>query len=136
MKKQEIRLMCESPHEGHGYDLLNRMPDDERFVEEALVFQQLSDETRLKILYCLCAADYCVYDLAQLVGMSAPAISHHLRSLKQLKILVSKRKGKHVFYSMADSIEAQQIREILTNAFQERDEDGAQDLSNTGNGKS
>lgn len=117
MTKREIRLMCELPHEGHAYDLLETMPDDEKFVEQALIFQQLSDETRLKIIYCICNHDYCVYDLAQLVGMSAPAISHHLRSLKQLKILTSKRKGKHVFYSMADSEEANQIREIVLNAL-------------------
>ncbi len=124
-----MRLMCEAPHEGHGYDLLSNIPDDERFVEQALVFQQLSDETRLKILYCLCNAEYCVYDLAQLVGMSAPAISHHLRSLKQLKILVSKRKGKHVFYSLADSPEANQIKEIIIDAFPERTQNGTADLS-------
>lgn len=116
LNKRELNLMCELPHAGHN-DLMNTMPDDESFVEQALIFQQISDETRLKILFCLCHHEYCVYDLAQIVAMSAPAISHHLRSLKQMKIIRSRRSGKHVFYSLTDSEEAKQIYKIIMNTW-------------------
>lgn len=129
MDKRTINLLCESPHDAHTYTMLENMPDDEQFVEQAILFQQLSDETRLKILYCLCLHEYCVYDLAQLVNMSAPAISHHLRSLRQLRIISSRREGKHVFYSMADTEEAHQIRMIMMDIFHIGGEDGTEDIS-------
>lgn len=129
MNKRTVNLLCESPHDGHGYAVLESMPDDEQFVEQAILFQQLSDETRLKILYCLCLHEFCVYDLAQLVNMSAPAISHHLRSLRQLRIISSRRAGKHVFYSLAKAKEAEQIRAMMTNIFQIGEQDGTEDIS-------
>mgnify|MGYP001038276632 FL=1 len=44
----------------------------------------------------------CVCDIAQLLGMTQSAISHQLRSLKQAKLVKSRRDGKTVFYSLAD----------------------------------
>ena len=66
------------------------------------LFRALSDETRTKILYLLSQQELCVCDLAYLLDMTLPAISHHLRLLKTMRIIRSQREGKQVFYTLDD----------------------------------
>jgi len=67
------------------------------------IFRVLGDETRAKIVYALSQADrLCVCDIAQVVGLSLPAVSHHLRVLRELNIARAYKEGKMVFYSLAD----------------------------------
>ena len=60
------------------------------------------DTTRIRILYVLFQSEMCVCDLAALLGMTQSAISHQLRTLKQMKLVKNRRDGKTVFYSLAD----------------------------------
>ena len=54
--------------------------------------------------FCVCCpVPRCVCDLAQTLDMTQSAISHQLRLLKQMKLVVNRREGKTVFYSLADS---------------------------------
>ena len=72
------------PH-NHGQDIdkvLDKMPAEENFRDIAILFQQLSDPSRLRLLWLLCHSEECVCNLAAAVQMSAPAISHHLKNLK------------------------------------------------------
>jgi ArsR family transcriptional regulator, lead/cadmium/zinc/bismuth-responsive transcriptional repressor len=66
------------------------------------IFKVLGDETRTKILYLLSLKKLCVCDLAVILGMSLPAISHHLRLLKTLRLVKYNREGKMVFYCLDD----------------------------------
>ena len=66
------------------------------------LFRVLSDETRTKILYLLSTEELCVYDIAQVLEMTLPAVSHHLRLLKAMRLVRSRRDGKHVFYLLDD----------------------------------
>ncbi len=79
------------------------MPEDECLYDLAELFKLFGDCTRIKILYVLFEAEMCVCDLAQLLGMTQSAISHQLRALKQSKLVKSRRDGKTIFYSLADS---------------------------------
>ena len=72
------------------------------FRSLADLFRLFADSTRIKILYVLFESEMCVCDIAQLLGMTQSAISHQLRSLKQAKLVKSRRDGKTVFYSLAD----------------------------------
>lgn len=67
------------------------------------LFKALGDETRAKIMYCLCHEELCVCDIARILGMSVQAVSHHLRLLKALRLARSRRDGKLVFYTLDDS---------------------------------
>ena len=78
------------------------MPDEETLYDLADLFRLFADSTRIKILYVLFESEMCVCDIAQLLGMTQSAISHQLRSLKQAKLVKSRREGKTVFYSLAD----------------------------------
>ena len=44
---------------------------------------QLSDSSRVRIFWLLCHCEECVIDLSAMVGMSSPAVSHHLRQLRE-----------------------------------------------------
>ena len=85
------------------------MPDEELLYDLADLFKLFGDSTRIKILYVLFGSEMCVCDIAQLLGMTQSAISHQLRILKQNKLVRSRRDGKTVFYSLADS----HVRTIL-----------------------
>ena len=66
-------------------------------------FKVFADATRIRILCVLSCSEMCVCDLAQTLDMTQSAISHQLRLLKQMKLVVNRREGKTVFYSLADS---------------------------------
>jgi DNA-binding transcriptional ArsR family regulator len=76
------------------------------------VFKVLGDETRAKIVYALAQADrLCVCDIAQIVGLSLPAVSHHLRVLRELDMARATKEGKMVFYSLADDHVAMLVKQ-------------------------
>lgn len=66
------------------------------------LFRVLGDETRTKIIYLLSEQELCVCDLAELLDMSMPAISHHLRLLKTMRLVKYRREGKQVYYTLDD----------------------------------
>lgn len=68
----------------------------------AETFRALADSTRAKIVHALMDQPLCVCDLAQVVGVSEPAVSQHLRLLRTLRIVRGRRMGKMVFYSLED----------------------------------
>lgn len=66
-------------------------------------FQALADATRLRILYALVKSEVCVRDLAILVGVSESAISHQLRILRDRRLVIQRRKGNIIYYSLNDN---------------------------------
>lgn len=79
------------------------MPPEEELQDLADFFKVFGDPTRLKILYVLLCSEMCVFDIAQMLGMTQSAISHQLRVLKQMDLVKNRREGKIIFYSLADS---------------------------------
>jgi DNA-binding transcriptional ArsR family regulator len=77
--------------------------DDTAYVDIAETFRVLADSTRAKIVHVLADRSLCVSDLAQVVGVSEPAVSQHLRLLRALRIVRGRRNGKMVFYSLEDA---------------------------------
>ena len=64
----------------------------------------LSSPTRLKILYCLLKGDeLCVCDLSDILLMSASAISHQLRKLKDRGVVQNRREGLTIYYSVIEN---------------------------------
>ena len=80
-----------------------QMPQEEILYDLAELFKIFGDATRIRILLVLFQSEVCVYDLAKLLNMTQSAISHQLRLLKQARLVKSRREGKIVFYSLADS---------------------------------
>ena len=111
---------CIIPHD-HGQEteeLLKSMPSEKAFGEAADIFAQLCDATRLRILWILCHSEECVSDIAAAVDMSAPAVSHHLRTLKQAGFIRSRREGKEVLYRLEDTAAACLVHQMVDGVFQ------------------
>ena len=102
----EKENMCCDTVEVHE-DLLRivheKMPPEETMYTLAELFKVFGDSTRIRILFVLFEAEVCVCDLAKALNMTQSAISHQLRILKQSKLVKSRREGKSIFYSLADS---------------------------------
>ncbi len=65
-------------------------------------FQILANPTRLQIVRALSARELCVGDLAAAVAASPSAVSHHLRQLRQMRLVRHRRDGKLTYYSLDD----------------------------------
>ena len=65
-------------------------------------FRAFSDPTRIRILTALEKLELCVCDISGLVGLPQPTVSHHLKTLRQLGIIESRRSGKMTFYWIKD----------------------------------
>jgi DNA-binding transcriptional ArsR family regulator len=74
----------------------------ELFVLLAETFQALGDPSRVQIVWALSQGELCVGDIAQLLSMSQPAVSHHLRTLRNLHLVKVRRDGRTSFYSLDD----------------------------------
>ena len=81
----------------------NHMPEEDKLYDLADFFKIFADSTRIKILYVLLMQEMCVCDIAGILGSSQSAISHQLRTLKQMNLVHNRREGKTVFYSLADN---------------------------------
>ncbi len=68
----------------------------------AETFQALSDPTRVQLVHLLSRRECFVSDLAKQLSMSQPAVSHHLRTLRNLHLVKVRREGKLSFYSLDD----------------------------------
>ena len=106
---------CRLPH-NHGQWIeqeLEEMPSVEEFQTVSEIFKQLCDGSRVRIYWLLCHCEECVINLAALVGMSSPAVSHHLRQLKAARLIVSRREGKEVYYRAADTPQVQLLHHMI-----------------------
>jgi ArsR family transcriptional regulator len=76
--------------------------DEHTAAHVAELFRAFSDTSRVRLLYLLAVQEYNVGALANLVGISESAVSHHLRNLRQMKIVKGRRDGKEVYYHIED----------------------------------
>jgi len=101
-------------------------PDDLRLVDQPAVaaaaaalceeqeltliadtFQLLANPTRLQVVRALARRELCVGDLSAAIGASPSAVSHHLRQLRQMRLVRYRRDGKLTYYSLDDEHVAQ-----------------------------
>lgn len=95
------------PHEHGDYhnieEVKKELARSDNFNAASELFKQIGDPTRIRIFWLLCHREECVANLSALLGMSSPAVSHHLRPLKDCGLIVSNREGKEVHYKIADT---------------------------------
>lgn len=90
------------------------LPSPETTAILAETLRALGDPTRLQIIAALGTAgvgELCVCDLATLVGVSQSAVSHSLRTLRQLRIVRFRKVGKIAYYTLDDSHVARLVAE-------------------------
>ena len=89
--------------EGRAALLKEQLDRTADFQILADVFKMLADSSRVRIFWLLCHCEECVVNISALVEMSSPAVSHHLRQLKDSGLIVSRRVGKEVYYRAAQN---------------------------------
>ncbi len=104
------------PHshgEGKSYKRLHeRLSNTESFEFAGEMFKILGDTTRIKIFWLLCHREECVINIAAMLGITSPAVSHHLKPLKELGLIQSHRDGKEVYYTAADTEESRLLHKV------------------------
>ncbi len=86
----------------HLQDVQRTLDNETPFEQAAALFACLADNTRLRLFWLLCHREECVVNLSALLHMSSPAVSHHLRCLKDRGLVDSRRMGKEVHYRAAE----------------------------------
>jgi DNA-binding transcriptional ArsR family regulator len=76
--------------------------NDETATRVAELFRALGDTSRVRILIALLQNEMNVRPLAEIVGISESAVSHHLRNLRQLHLVRPRKQGRQVFYCLDD----------------------------------
>ena len=84
----------------------------------AETFKILGDPTRIKIAFALSKEELCVCDIANLLGVSQSAVSHSLRTLRQMKLVRFRREGKIAYYTLDD----EHITNLLDEGFRHVEE--------------
>lgn len=87
------------------------MLPEEDICDLADFFKVFGDSSRLKVLWAMKRGELCVTHLAEQLGMSAPAVSHQLKILRQSHLVRARRDGKNVYYALADD-HVQKILEL------------------------
>jgi DNA-binding transcriptional ArsR family regulator len=87
--------------------------EERHAVDLAQVFQMLSDPTRLRIISLLVQHELCVHAIVAALELSQSAISHQLRTMRVLRLVRSRKAGRHVYYRLDDQHIADLFRQGL-----------------------
>ncbi len=116
-KVENAMAEFELPHHhgahAHMEYIRRELGNVEHFAAVSEVFKQLSDTTRARIFWLLSHQEECVVNIAALLEMSSPAVFHHLRSLTESGLLVSRRDGKEVYYRAPDTQLCRLLHDIV-----------------------
>ncbi len=74
--------------------------DEHIAAHVAELFSAFGDTSRVRILSVLAAGEQNVGTLAAAVGLSESAVSHHMRALRQMRLVEARREGRQVFYRL------------------------------------
>ena len=109
------RCEVECVHPEHVTPLLGRVIDYQGADRVAATFAVLADPTRARILHALSLSEeeLCVCDLAVLIGITQSALSHQLRLLRDRDVVARRKRGRMVYYRLAD----EHIRHVFTDGL-------------------
>jgi ArsR family transcriptional regulator len=104
LAKSGIHFCEDAPkHARDLKELAGKVAKADVIERQSRIFKALADETRLKILGLLRIREMCVCEVTIALDLTQPTASHHLRILKGAGLVDDLRKGKWVFYKMADA---------------------------------
>jgi DNA-binding transcriptional ArsR family regulator len=97
------RCGCRIIHQ-EKVDLARSLDLNQEKVEQLCqLFKAFSEPGRLRILHALLRQEMCVCDLAALLDVSESAVSHQLRLLRTMGMVVNRREGTVLYYRLANS---------------------------------
>ena len=116
MKETSPTPICGENHidQQHEATIRALLPSEDAAVDAAAIFSHLSDTTRVRLLSMLVVSDMCVCEMADLLGMSQPAVSHHLRILRQCDVIRFRKWGQRTVYYISDNEIGDRVRRLLS----------------------
>ena len=76
--------------------------DEHSAAHVAELFRAFSDTSRVRIMSALLNGEMNVSALSRAVGISESAVSHHMRGLRQMRLVTARKDGKEVHYRVED----------------------------------
>jgi DNA-binding transcriptional ArsR family regulator len=76
--------------------------DEHTAAHVAELFRAFSDTSRVRILSAIVEQELNISTLAEMIGLTESAVSHHMRGLRQMRLVRARRDGKEVYYSVED----------------------------------
>ncbi len=107
--------------------------NEERYNRLADIFRLLGDEGRLKMVLACIDTPQPVARLAEIASMSQPLTSHHLRQLREARILKAVRHGKQMFYGVSDYHIRHMLLDLATHVL-EPEAEGKEEIITTQEG--
>jgi ArsR family transcriptional regulator, lead/cadmium/zinc/bismuth-responsive transcriptional repressor len=93
---------CECMHSESVYHARLYLQDEGAIMEAADMFSVLGDTARLRVLVSMLHGELCVTDIAAATGANRTTVSHQLRVLRTNNMVLRRRDGKVVYYSIAN----------------------------------
>ena len=98
-----------SAPDGAEFGLVN-----EEFQTVAFLAKSLSDENRLKILFCISRGKKAVGSIVEELSLSQPLVSHHLKELKRSLLVKIERSGPFIYYELSNPAILEAVRGLNT----------------------
>ena len=92
--------------------IYGEIKNNNRIIMLSEIMKILSDTTRIRIFLILCHQEECVINISAMLGISSPALSHHLSLMKGCGIIERRREGKEVYYKACDNEVCKLLHEI------------------------
>ncbi|WP_457575020.1 metalloregulator ArsR/SmtB family transcription factor [Desulfolithobacter sp.] len=108
------RCGCRCIHQDRIDAAREKSLEEDMLHQMVQLFKAMGDSSRLKILWALQYGEMCVCDLAVLLGISESAVSHQLRQLRHLHLVVNRREGPILYYRLDDDHVNQLMAVALT----------------------
>ena len=107
-------MECGSGSERAAVDL-----EDKEYTSLSKIFKVLGDEGRLRMVIACMAEPQAVCCLSEITGLSQSLTSHHLRSLRDMRILRPTKRGRQVFYELDDDHIQHVLQDLITHVREE-----------------
>lgn len=90
------------------------MPSDNVLENALVLLSAISDRARLKILWAMRnGQELCVCDVSHVLGTTFSTASHHLRKLRDLKVLKTRNDGKWAYYSLRSELAGDVVADLI-----------------------
>lgn len=96
--------------ERHDHDRIRAAGRDADTVRRAAeLLQAMADPARLALVELISQGEACVAELVSATGANESTVSQRLRTLRDRRVVTTRRDGKHIYYSLAD----EHVRELV-----------------------
>jgi len=100
--RQTLDRLYENP-ENRLKSLFELAPDDQHVDTQRSVFKALANEHRLRILEALRDGELCACELQVVLDAPQSTVASHLRELKDVGLVKTRRQGKWTYYRIGDT---------------------------------